>query len=268
MNGYRLVRRVGLALIMLYLGSAVLLLLTEQVLLSVHNRDGVVQGPGTDVWLRTEDGVRIYARYYETDPELPVLLYLHGTAGNLASRSDRLELFASLGANLMAVEYRGYGRSEGTSSERGFERDAQAAYVWLRERTAANKIVPFGESLGGGPATWLARFHRVGGLILLSTSTSIPALFGDYMPWLPADLLVRTRFDNLARIKHVSVPKLFVHSRQDEVVPFAMAQALWMAAPWPKRHLWMDGLGHNQTFYEGRAQATRTMREFLSELNK
>lgn len=265
-GGLKLMRRLGLGLAAFYVCSAVLLVLVEQVLLSWHDRDGVVQGSGTDVWLRTEDGVRIYARYYENDPTLPVLLYLHGGAGNLASRSDRLELFASLGANLLAVEYRGYGPSEGSSSARGLERDASAAYAWLRQRISADKIVPFGESMGGGPATWLARFHPVGGLILLSTFTSTPALFDHFMPWLPTDLLVRTRFDNLSRVKSVTVPKLFIHSRRDEVVPFEMAEALWTAAPSPKRHLWIDGIGHDETFYKARTEATRAIRDFLSAL--
>jgi fermentation-respiration switch protein FrsA (DUF1100 family) len=260
------VRRLGVALFALYVCSAVVLVLFEEALLRWQSRAGLVHGSGADVWLRTEDGVGIYARYYERDPKLPVLLYLHGGAGTLASRSDRLELFASLGANLLAVEYRGYGPSEGTASARGLERDASAAYAWLRQRTAADKIVPFGESLGGGPATWLASSRRVGGLILLSTFTSTPELVGRFMPWLPAQLLVRTRFDNLRPLKHVTVPKLFIHSRTDEVVPFDMAEALWTAAPAPKRHLWLHGVGHNETFYQARTQATRALREFLSAL--
>lgn len=261
-----LVRRLVIPLLVLYLGSALLLVLCEQVFLRWHDREGVVRGSGTDVWLRTEDGVRIYARYYERDPKLPVLLYLHGGAGNLASRSDRLELFANLGANLMAVEYRGYGQSEGTSSEAGLVKDASAAYAWLRERTEPNKIVPFGESLGGGPATWLALGRQVGGLILLSTSTSVPELASHYMPWLPTRLLVRTRFENLKRLKHVMVPTLFIHSRTDEVVPFSMAESLWKAAHGQKQHLWLDGVGHNETFYEARPQATNAIRQFLSTL--
>lgn len=249
-----------------YLGSAVLLVAFEEVFLRWHERAGVVRGAGRDVWLRTEDGVRIYARYYERDPTQPVLLYFHGSAGTVASRSDRLELFASLGASLLAVEYRGYGPSEGSSSERGMEQDAAAAYAWLRARTTADKIVPFGESMGGGLATWIAREREVGGLILLSTSTSTPALVHRFVPWLPTDLLVRTRFDNLRRVEQVAVPKLFIHSRADEVVPFDMAEALFDAAPEPKQHLWLERVGHSETFYEAREQATRAIRAFLASL--
>jgi uncharacterized protein len=260
------VRRIARWLVLLYVGSAGLLVLIEQLAIHCHPRDGEVQGSGRDVWLTTEDGVRIYARYYERDPSLPVLLYLHGAAGTLASRSDRLELFASLGANLLAVEYRGYGPSEGTPSTRGLEHDARAAYTWLRRRTAASLIVPFGESLGGGPASWLASQFEVGGLILLSTSTSASALASHYMPWLPTRWLLRLDFDTLAKVARVTAPKLFIHSRADGVVPFAMAEALWSAAPTPKQHLWLDDVGHDETFYRARPQATEAMREFLSSL--
>ena len=258
--------RIARWLVVLYVSSAALLVLIEQLAIHWHPRDGEVQGSGRDVWLTTDDGVRIYARYYERDPAAPVLLYLHGGAGTLASRSDRLELFASLGANLLAVEYRGYGPSEGTPSGRGLERDARAAYAWLRRRTAASKIVPFGESLGGGPAAWLASQFEVGGLILLSTSSSTFALASHYMPWLPTRWLLRLDFDSLTAVARVTAPKLFIHSRADGVVPFAMAEELWSAAPTPKQHLWLDGLGHDDTFYRARPQATKAMRDFLSSL--
>jgi fermentation-respiration switch protein FrsA (DUF1100 family) len=172
----------------------------------------------------------------------------------------------ALGANLFALEYRGYGPSEGESSERGLERDASAVYAWLRQRTEARKIVPFGESMGAGPATWLASTRPVGGLILLSTFTSLPELAGRFLPWLPTQLLVRTRFDNLGRVRKVTAPKLFIHSRTDEVVPLDMALALWTAASAPKRHLWLDRVGHNETFYKARSEATRAMHDFLTAL--
>jgi uncharacterized protein len=262
----RFARRLGVALVVAYMCSAGVLVAGEEVMTRWHDRDAVMNGSGADVWLRTEDGVRIYARYYARDPALPTLLYFHGGAGNLASRSDRLELFATLGANLFAIDYRGYGPSEGTASEHGLELDASAAYAWLRERTEAARIIPFGESVGGGPATWLAISRPVGGLILLSASTSTPELVAHYMPWLPTQLLVRTHFDNLHRINQVTVPKLFIHSRADGVVPFDMAESLWSASPEPKRHLWLDNVGHNETFYKSRNEASLAIREFLSSL--
>jgi fermentation-respiration switch protein FrsA (DUF1100 family) len=81
--------------------------------------------------------------------------------------------------------------------------------------------------------------------------------------------LVRTRLDNLSRIKHVTAPKLFIHSRADGVVPFEMAEALWALAPKPKHSLWLEQAGHDDTFYDpiARAQTTAAMRAFLASLH-
>lgn len=255
---------ISMVFVLAYVLSACVLVAAEHALLRCHDRSRVSSGPGRDLWLDTEDGLRIYARYIERDARLPTLLYLHGGGGSVATRSDRLALFASLGANVLAVEYRGYGPSEGLSSDRGLERDAMAAYAWLRRRTAAKNIVAFGESMGGAPATWLASTQPLGGLILLSTFTTPAAWFACYLPWLPTKWLVRTHFDNLQAIAQVRAPKLLIHSRSDEVVPFTMARELWSAALAPKRHLWLDGVGHDETFYRARGEATRALREFLA----
>ena len=78
--------------------------------------------------------------------------------------------------------------------------------------------------------------------------------------------LLSLDFDTLTRVARVTTPKLFIHSRADGVVPFAMAEALWNAAPTPKQHLWLEGIGHDETFYRARSQATLAMRAFLSSL--
>jgi fermentation-respiration switch protein FrsA (DUF1100 family) len=253
-------------LVAFYALSALVLVLVEEAWMRSPPKSETVRGSGRDLWLTTQDGARIYACHYERDPALPTLLYLHGGAGTLQTRADRLELFASLGANLLAVEYRGYGPNEGTPLERNVELDALAGYEWLLQRTSAHRMVAFGESFGGGPATWLAVNRKVGGLILLSTGTSVPALAASFMPWFPTRWIVRMRFDTLARIAHVSAPKLFIHSRADGIVPFAMARTLYDRAPAPKQHLWLEDIGHDDTFYLARETATAAMRTFLASL--
>jgi uncharacterized protein len=261
----RWIRNGLVALLAWYALSALVLVLAEQALMRFAPDGGVVGGSGRDLWLQTEDGARIYASYYERDPSFPTLLYLHGVAGTLQTRKDRLELFASLGANLLAVEYRGYGPNPGRPVERAVELDAEAAYAWLRRRTPESLIVPFGESFGGGAATWLAAHRPVGGLILLSTATSVPALAASFMPWFPTRAVVRMRFDSLSRIARVRAPKLFIHSRVDGIVPFSMARALYERAVEPKHHLWLD-VGHDETLYVARAEATQAVAQFLASL--
>jgi fermentation-respiration switch protein FrsA (DUF1100 family) len=256
-----------LALALGYLMLLILVVLLEDFLLYHPARAGEVTADGDDVWLHTADGVTLHARYTHRDRSLPTLLYLHGTAGNLASRSDRLALFANLGANLLALDYRGYGKSGGTPSERGLYLDARAAHDWLSKRTEARKIVLFGQSLGGGAACELATTRPIGGLILLSTFTSTPEIAAHWLPFLPMRQLLHTRFDNLSKVARVKVPKLFIHSRRDQVVPFGMAEQLFAAAALPKQQLWLTRSNHDGTFYTERALAVAAMQEFLRMLH-
>src|SRR6476661_930003 len=110
---------------------------------------------------------------------------------------------------------------------------------WLLDREQASDIVLYGESLGGGPACELAASRPCRALILQSTFTDMPALAELAFRWLPARLLLRNRFDNLAKIAKVAAPKLVIHGREDRVVPIAMAEQLYAAALAPKRQLWL-----------------------------
>lgn len=235
----------------------------EDRLIFFPTRGGRVEGPGTDIQLRAEDGVALHARYIERPGAMQTLLYFHGNAGNLAGRSDLLVQLSDLGVHVLALEYRGYGQSEGRPSEAGLYRDARAAYDWARARAPASSLVLFGESLGGGPACELGATRPVGGMILLAAFTNIPDMAALSFPFLPVRWLVRTRFDNLAKIPRIAAPKLIIHSRRDEVVPFEMGTRLFDAAAQPKRALWLERSGHNDTFYVERARTAGEIQAFL-----
>jgi uncharacterized protein len=250
-----------------YLAFCGLIRLFQDRLIFFPTRGGRVVGPGEDLRLRASDGTTLHARYIERPGAIQTLLYLHGNAGNLAGRSDLLEIFGDFGANVLALEYRGYGQSEGTPSEAGLYRDTNAAYDWAVARAPAQKLVVLVESLGGGPACELASTRPVGGVILLSTFTSIADMAARSFPWLPVRWMVRTRFDNLSKLRKIEAPKLIIHSRTDEVVPFEMSQRLFEAATEPKSALWLDRAGHNETFYAERQRVTRAVRSFLESLD-
>lgn len=258
--------RLAGAIAVAYIAFMLLLTTLQDRLIFFPTRGGKVTGPGIDVELHADDGTRLHARYIERAGATHTLLYLHGNAGNLANRSDLLEQFAEFGAHVLALEYRGYGQSEGEPSERGLYSDARAAYDWAVARTPAKRLVIFGESLGGGPACELASTREAGGLILLSTFTGIADMAARQFPWLPVRWLVRTRFDNLEKIARVRAPKLFIHSRTDEVVPFEMGPRLFAAASEPKTAVWLDTAGHNETFYSQSQRVTRAIKTFLQGL--
>lgn len=178
-----------------------------------------------------------------------VVLFFHGNAGNISHRLDSLKIFNDLGMATFIFDYRGYGRSQGTSSEAGTYADAEAAWRYLTEqrRIPAAQIVYFGRSLGAAVAAHLAMRHTPKALILESAFTSVPDLAAELYPFLPARWLARFDYDAESYLQSVSCPVLIVHSRDDEIIPFSHGQKLYAAAREPKRFLELRG-GHNDGF--------------------
>ena len=95
-------------------------------------------------------------------------------------------------------------------------------------------------------------------LILHSSFTSTRDMASKVLPWFPARWLMRTNFDNLSKVRTLRVPKLFIHSRADEMIPFEMAERLFEAAAEPKEKEWFSHAGHNDlTLRFGRAYYRR-----------
>jgi uncharacterized protein len=243
----RLLRAAGLALLLLVVAPACVAMLFEERLIYFPIAGGVGPPPagGEDVWLDTADGGRVHGWWLPREGARVALLFLHGNAGNLEHRRGILEGLRELGAGVLAIDYRGYGRSPGSPSEAGLHADARAAHDWLAARVDPARIVVYGESLGGGPACELAATAPVGGLVLQSAFTSVPDMAARVVPWLPGRWLVRTRFDNLAKVGAIACPKLVLHSRADEVVPFAHGERLFAAAREPRECVWIGAAGHN-----------------------
>ena len=102
-----------------------------------------------------------------------------------------------------------------------------------------------GESLGGGTAVELATRHDHRALVLVFTFTTLPATAKFHYPWLPVNTLMRTRFDNLAKIGKCKRPVFIAHGTADSVVPFAQGEALYAAANTPKEFLGIEGADHD-----------------------
>jgi len=179
----------------------------------------------------------------------PVVLVCHGNAGTIADRLDTIAILHDLGANVFIFDYRGYGESDGRPSEAGTYRDARAAWDHLVETRGidADQVVLLGRSLGGAVAVELATRVTPAGLILESTFTTMGDLGARVYPLLPVKLLSRIRYDSRARIADVDVPKLFLHSPDDDVVPVELGRRLFEAAAEPKTWVDLRG-GHNDGF--------------------
>jgi fermentation-respiration switch protein FrsA (DUF1100 family) len=219
-----------------------------------------------DVKLATADGETLAAWWVSPPKPRGAVVLFHGNAGSIASRVPYAAMFHRLGYATLLVEYRGYGASSGTPSEAGTYQDAEAAWRHLTEvrKFAPEHIVVVGESLGGGVATWLAARTKPGALILASTFTSVPDVGADVYWFLPVRLISRTRYDNLSRMPEIDCPVLIAHSPDDEIIPVRHGEALFAAAPGPRRFLRLNG-GHNDGFVYMRPEWVETVRAFLAE---
>lgn len=180
-----------------------------------------------DLDVVTQDGERLRGWWLKGEGDR-VALFFHGNAGSLANRAARLEHLRSLGLSVLAIDYRGYGRSTGTPSEAGLLRDAAAARALAAARGFDDcRMLYVGESLGSGVALALARAHPPAGVLLDSAYSAIVDIAADLYPYLPVRLLMRDRFDAAASLRAgISAPILMLHGAEDEVVPVAYARRL------------------------------------------
>ena len=196
------------------------------------------------------------------------MLVSHGNYKDI-SYGGRPEFYArvrELGINVLAFDYRGFGESDGTPSERGLYADAEAAYRWLRETRGvpAERIVLFGHSLGSGVAIELATRVPSAGLIVEGAFTSVPDRGREIYPFVPTHLLASNRFESIEKVGGIEVPKLFLHSPTDEVIPFTHGQRLFERARGPKRFVSVRG-GHDEAFRVDGDTYFGAVREFLSD---
>ncbi len=202
-----------------------------------------------DVSLETADGISLHGWYVYAPESRGTVLFMHGNAGNISHRLDSIAIFCDLGFDTFIFDYRGYGQSEGKPSEKGTYRDAEAAWQYLVDERGqdAETIVIFGRSIGGAIAAWLAARRKAAALIVESSFTSAVDMAAHLYPFMPVRLISRLKYPVIEHVARAESPVLIVHSRNDEIIPFAMGKALYEAAPVPKSFLELSG-DHNMGF--------------------
>jgi len=185
----------------------------------------------------TADGLTLTGWYRPAADGRPTLVYFHGNGGHFGERAFKVRPFLDAGYGVLLAEYRGYGGNPGRPSERGLYADARAALGWLAgQGVPAGRVVLYGESLGSGVAVQMATEHPVAGLVLEAAFVSITAIGARRYPFVPVHLLLRDRFDNLAKIGRVRAPVLVVHGERDETVPARHGRRLAAAAERSEAH--------------------------------
>ncbi len=222
-----------------------------------------------DVNLTASDGTKLHGWLVPGEGSI-TLLWFHGNAGNISHRVDNILLLnRALGVNIMILDYRGYGRSEGSPSEKGLYLDAEAAFDFLvaeRGVDPETELVFFGRSLGAAVAVEMAVRHRAHALIVESGFTSVKNMAHRAFPFLPSGVLltmVEARYDTISKIGNVDYPVMVLHGDRDELVPFELGEELFEAASDPKTFYRIRGADHNDTYHVGGEPYFEALREFI-----
>jgi fermentation-respiration switch protein FrsA (DUF1100 family) len=234
-----------------------------------------------DAQLTTRDGEQLHAWFIGPLPTPPArtpnertptertpncaILVCHGNAGSIEDRLHLAEAFSQMDLAVLLFDYRGYGGSSGAPTEEGLYADAEAAYAYLTTARGfpPDRVIVYGESMGGAVAIELAASQKTAALIVEDTFTSLADTGARHYPWLPVRWLTRFRFDSLAKVGHIEAPKLFIHSRDDEIVPYELGRALFEAAREPKQFLATSGSHNSGGFTIGKADVARVA-EFVA----
>jgi fermentation-respiration switch protein FrsA (DUF1100 family) len=222
-----------------------------------------------DVWITASDGVKLHAWWIPGDKARFTFLAFHGNASNIANRAPVYEFLRSTHANVFALEYRGYGHSEGKPSETGIYRDAEAAYKYLVNTKGIDPkaIISFGQSLGTAVATHLAAHRQVAGVVLEAPFPSASRVAHKVFWFLPGvKLLVHGQFDTQAWLKEIHAPILIVHCSEDPLIPFQFGQEVYDTALPPKNFLQINGYCHEESSLIAPTQYSTALREFLNSL--
>lgn len=224
--------------------------------------------PFEDVYLKTKDGYKINGWFMPCKEARRTILFFHGNAGNIEHRLDKIKMLRDTGLNIFIIDYRGYGLSQGDPSEEGLYLDAEASYDYLinERKIDSYKIIVYGESLGCAVSVKLASEREVGALILEGAFSSAKDMAKKYYPFLPL-FVFADRYNSWSRIRDINAPKLFIHSKEDEIVPINLAEKLYNAAECPKYFTELGG-GHNTAFLDSSPDYINSIKEFIKKLGK
>ena len=259
--------------VLLYLSVLILLAAFERFLVypAPPSDDGTwhaAQFDADDVTFQSADGTKLHGWFWDHPQPRAHVLFCHGNGEHVGYLGPGMQwLSQRLQVSIFAIDYRGYGKSDGKPFEAGLLQDGEAAQTWLAERAGIEPqdVVLYGRSLGGGIAVHLASTVGTRALITERTFHSMVDIGAGHYPFLPVRMLMRNRYLSAEKITNYSGPLLHLHGTTDRVVPLSSGRTLYDACPSEnKRFLEIPGMGHNDPapaeFYEA-------ISELLASLN-
>ena len=200
---------------------------------------------------KTSDNFELKGWFHLKNSNKKTILFLHGNAGNLDNRIDKLNFLGNMDINFLIISWRGYSGNPGNPSETGLYKDALGGIEWLNKKGISNdRIILYGESLGTAIATEVAQNENFAGIILEAPFTSMVDMGQKIYPIFPVKFLLKDKYESKNKIKNIKSPVLVLHGRKDKIVPFYMGEKIFEMANSPKFKYFTDLDDHMMNFDE------------------
>ncbi len=200
---------------------------------------------------KTSDNFELKGWFHLKNFNKKTILFLHGNAGNLDNRIDKLNFLGNMDINFLIISWRGYSGNPGNPSETGLYKDALGGIEWLNKKGISNdRIILYGESLGTAIATEVAQNENFAGIILEAPFTSMVDMGQKIYPIFPVRFLLKDKYESKNKIKNIKSPILVLHGRKDKIVPFYMGEKIFEMANSPKFKYFTDLDDHMMNFDE------------------
>ena len=256
-------------LILIYVVITVIVYFYQRKLLYHHfspqiTGEGLIHNFET-INFKTSDNFVLKGWFHLKNSNKKTILFLHGNAGNLDNRIDKLNSLGSMEINFLIIAWRGYSGNLGSPSEVGLYKDALGAIKWLNEKGISNdQIVLYGESLGTAIATEVGQNKNFAGIILEAPFTSMVDMGQKIYPIFPVRFLLKDKYESKNKIKNLKSPILVLHGRKDKIVPFYMGEKIFEMANNPKFKYFTDLDDHMMIFDD---KLINEIDLFISNLN-
>ena len=226
-------------LIVIYVGITVVVYFYQRKLL-YHPFSAEITGEGLihnfeTINFKTSDNFVLKGWFHLKNSNKKTILFLHGNAGNLDNRIDKLNSLGNMDINFLIIAWRGYSGNPGNPSEEGLYKDAMGSINWLNKKGISNdQIILYGESLGTAIATEVGQNENFAGIILEAPFTSMVDMGQKIYPIFPVKFLLKDKYESKNKIKNIKSPILIMHGEVDKIVPFWMGKKMFELANEPK----------------------------------
>ena len=251
--------------------SLLLLLFIFQRNLMYHPDENNYSGDKLEVDIKkvkinTSDGLDLLGWFHKKDlKRFKTIIYFHGNAGKLENRIHKLNHFKDMDVNFLIIAWRGFSGNDGKPSEESLYIDGNSAIKWLKNLGLSEKdIIIYGESLGTGVATEIAKNNNFAGLVLETPFTSMIEAAKNFYPYIPVRILLRDKYENDKKIKNINIPVFVMHGEADQIVPFWMGKKIYEMANQPKYSYFTEYDNHMMEFDE---KLVFELRTFFKSLN-